>query len=1700
MADILGKDLDKWDDSLITRQPFNLKESEVSGAQFMTGSDFMRSAKISSDWKMPVAIPSQAKSDTKSFLQPLIRLGESAVDVVADYLPGLANLSAQYAIELTGEEKKPETIGEKLLKGTETGNLYHNVARLFGLSMIGADAIANRKEYEEKAKSYDEAVELINNRDYPLTKYARRVLADTTDDVESRRIIREMYNQSRGIDSSKWYNQAGSIIGAMVPTIVVSRGAASTARMFGANRLGAVNVAQNVAKGFVGGQMAGEYAEQTAAQYLEKTGDKTFANFKATDASGLMAMAYGAIGAQIEFIGGIEPVMAGALNKVGLRSGLLKAGAKIGAQEAGEEFLQGLTEILMRKIDNTTDKTWGEGLTDALNGAIWGLFIGGTMGTGAFYTNRRNLVKGIKTAIPNITDTQATQIADAMIDNVAESASQDPTLRANLRQKVAALYRDIDLDNKEDRIDAMTDLEYSLITMDSADRGIDLADHELFQGEVNELGWFRAGIPETEREQIKSINDNIVELRTQLAELNKAKEKDWEKIEEIENKLAQASQYVLEKVSDLATEFEKLERKYVAKQKKEWFDKNITKGNTFTTDEGTFTEYQLRGDKRNMATFTVFESPDGWIVRNAYVPENMQKKGVATNFYNEMNQRSIEATGKPLRSTQPRTLKSGETVFELSDAGKKLWDSLVKQGVAKKLKDKTYEFVSSAQPMFQPEQFDLADENARLDDIYPAYDGETIEVDGKERTVYNSEGQRIAKSKEALTNFWRWFGDSKVVDEQGRPLVVYHGTDVEFDSFNKSRTGIFFNTTKKLSKLYGTELYSVYLKIENPFIVPKKEFELNGIKLQPNAFDTINIQAEKMGYDGVINKDVYDSPLPQMGSFLGDNYTVFEPNQIKSVDNRGTYSSDTGNIYWQSEVYDGLTTTRIWNVMRILRGLKDSSTERLLYDKQKDTWFLENADDATHVQMFIKAFNQGNYPEFNNEREAEQYFQENYLADDQNLLQFLAQKYDKPEDAKQAMEHTLGTDEYTHAYLRDNLVVYSRYETDLSETDFPLETFDHYKVEYDENNNREIKLVEKAKESYVEPVKDKPIDPRDRIPKVRGGWTKEKILRYLKNYGSRAGAGIAAREIANFDTFEDFMNHVFYHGARYGTSGRMQPSITMSDREVGRIGGGGYGEKYWAISITKSKKVAGNFATSMGGGNIYPVLLAKNVKVIEMPELTDSADLDDHIVDLYEKGIDAVWIGDKNAGEQELAVINPRALINIGSSEYYGAYKLGSEENPIRLNTEEDFRKIYEFAKNYKNMDENTRLDEAKRIVRWQNRVSGAAPKTYRGAYIPQFRFILRANKMDASTLSHELAHDWMEANFARYRSGKQGKDFMKAWGALEKALGIPENATSVPTKASETFARAYEAWIVQNEDWAKLIAVEDKDKDAVEKLMKDYQGDLRDIYNDISNPYFKQTWGKLGELKPELKAWFDRVVNITDLDVMVERGEMTEEQASTEKLNRAIDTVIETTEDEETAQTLKEVRTLNDTQRYEVEGGSPNSIQRRLSNLAREIDENNMALKGDKYDTRRDMMAVAEAADNFVKTRLDDALAIINGEMSETEGLYKEDLYTALERLAVENGDLGLIDELKNSEVANRLAKELGQRVAGFRNFKQSTDIDVVSALKSLDMKFNKALDNKKAKQQYDAALKLLDESIKQQDKVADKELDNFLKDLECK
>ena len=222
---------------------------------------------------------------------------------------------------------------------------------------------------------------------------------------------------------------------------------------------------------------------------------------------------------------------------------------------------------------------------------------------------------------------------------------------------------------------------------------------------------------------------------------------------------------------------------------------------------------------------------------------------------------------------------------------------------------------------------DLAAENARLDDIYPEYKGDTINIDGVERTVYNSNGERIAQSEPALRNFYKWFGNSKVVDDKGRPLVVYHGSKTIFDTFDKSKVSsysafsknFYFTDIKGRAKDYGDIVRAFYLKSNNIFDeelnLPTRDdiekinkiLEKDGQKLSGDyGFDGLYMTGANFLNDlGVQTAQDYDYLLKEIG-YDGiksrDEYIVFEPNQIKSTENTGEFGIGVNNMYHQDQV------------------------------------------------------------------------------------------------------------------------------------------------------------------------------------------------------------------------------------------------------------------------------------------------------------------------------------------------------------------------------------------------------------------------------------------------------------------------------------------------------------------------------------------------------------------------------------------------------------------------------------------------------------------------------------------------------------------------------------------------------------------------------------------------------------------------------
>jgi hypothetical protein len=188
-----------------------------------------------------------------------------------------------------------------------------------------------------------------------------------------------------------------------------------------------------------------------------------------------------------------------------------------------------------------------------------------------------------------------------------------------------------------------------------------------------------------------------------------------------------------------------------------------------------------------------------------------------------------------------------------------------------------------------------------------------------------------------------------------------------------------------------------------------------------------------------------------------------------------------------------------------------------------------------------------------------------------------------------------------------------------------------------------------------QPISERELSTRwDLYPKTRGELTKPKILSALK--GARnppVSRDKLAKFVMSYDSPQDLMDHTYYHGTGNFISETVKPSITMSDRQAEQMGGGGYGEKYWAISLSKSKRKSEAFSGQSRSVRVHPVLLKKSAKVIEMPGIEDSADLSDHIIDLWKNQVDAVWIG---GGEQELAVINPKALVFAKDADTYQVF------------------------------------------------------------------------------------------------------------------------------------------------------------------------------------------------------------------------------------------------------------------------------------------------------------------------------------------------------------------------------------------------------------------------------------------------------------
>ena len=123
-----------------------------------------------------------------------------------------------------------------------------------------------------------------------------------------------------------------------------------------------------------------------------------------------------------------------------------------------------------------------------------------------------------------------------------------------------------------------------------------------------------------------------------------------------------------------------------------------------------------------------------------------------------------------------------------------------------------------------------------------------------------------------------YFKNSKVRDENGNLLKVYHGTTENFTVFDKTKgrsnmdiQGMFFSPWEIDAKDYGSNVNAYYINITNPASEQMGYKALRKFQGQNNAGVKAREYLESLGYDGVNNNN--------------EEYIAFNSNQIKLADN-----------------------------------------------------------------------------------------------------------------------------------------------------------------------------------------------------------------------------------------------------------------------------------------------------------------------------------------------------------------------------------------------------------------------------------------------------------------------------------------------------------------------------------------------------------------------------------------------------------------------------------------------------------------------------------------------------------------------------------------------------------------------------------------------------------------------------------------------
>lgn len=212
---------------------------------------------------------------------------------------------------------------------------------------------------------------------------------------------------------------------------------------------------------------------------------------------------------------------------------------------------------------------------------------------------------------------------------------------------------------------------------------------------------------------------------------------------------------------------------------------------------------------------------------------------------------------------------------------------------------------------------------------------------GSQRSIFDAPAVEESSSATDTPEFKKWFGRS-VAEKDGRPEVLYHGTDEVFSEFERSEDiGFHFGPKATAEarldqgKFNPRILMPVYLSVQRPLVLndlhtwsPKNvlaalvdHFVIT--KAQADTIDVVDRETvrdllARRGYDGIVYRNDTEGG--------GESYIVFRSEQVKSAErNSGAFDRTNPNIYDEAKAV-GTDAPVTFEVRSLQTGKTESVT------------------------------------------------------------------------------------------------------------------------------------------------------------------------------------------------------------------------------------------------------------------------------------------------------------------------------------------------------------------------------------------------------------------------------------------------------------------------------------------------------------------------------------------------------------------------------------------------------------------------------------------------------------------------------------------------------------------------------------------------------------------------------------------------------